>query len=70
MSTEVGTHFVANIKVEKVVKKQNQDRHSASHGEVKRDVIETVNLTVKSGTLDGLKAKIVNHTGLLDDEDL
>lgn len=70
MTTEVGTHFVANIRVEKVVKKQNQDRHSSDHGTVKRDVVETVNLTLKATTLDGLKAKIVNHTGLLDDEDL
>lgn len=62
--------YVANIKVEKVLRKENQDRHSASSGSISRDVIETINLTIKSGSLTTLKEKIAAHVSILDEEDL
>lgn len=63
-------HYVAHIKVEKVRRRENQDRGSSNHGATNRDVVETVNLTVKAESLDRLKEKIAMHTNLLDEEDL
>lgn len=62
-------HYVANVKVEKVMKTE------ASGGPLtgkqqSREVTETLNLTFKSNSLDGLKGKIQAHVNLLDEEDL
>lgn len=68
--TNTRTSYVANIKVEKVLRKENQDRHSSTAGAVSRDVIETINLTIKSKTIEGLQKKVAAHINLLDEEDL
>lgn len=62
--------YVANIKVEKVVKSTNRDHGSASHGAVRRDVVETINLTIKASSINTLKEKVAAHISLLDEEDL
>ena len=62
--------FVATIKVEKVKKAVNQDRQSASHGAIKRDVVETLNLTVRASSLSTLKEKVSAHISMLDEEDV
>lgn len=61
-------HYVAHLKVEKVVRRVTTDR--ANQGTTSRDVVETVNLTVKAQSLTGLKEKISAHVSLLDEEDL
>lgn len=70
MTDDPGTHYVAQIKVEKVVRRENKDRGSANFGKTTRDIVETVNLTIKGGTLERLKVKVSEHVSLLDEEDL
>jgi hypothetical protein len=66
----MSTHYVAQLKVEKVTKTTNQDRASSSHGAEKRDVTETINLTFKASSIEGLKNKMANHVALMDEDDL
>lgn len=62
----MSTHYVANIKIDKVEK---TDPRSVS-GEVKRDVVETVNITIKAETFSRLQEKIAAHVSIMDEEDL
>jgi len=62
--------FTAHLKIEKVNKKQNADRGSASHGAVSRDVVETLNLTIKASTFTRLQEKIAAHVSILEEDDV
>lgn len=57
--------YVAHVKVERVTKQP-----SSGNQPPKRDIVETLNLTIKAASLSTLKEKIAAHTSLLDEEDL
>lgn len=69
MPTSEDHSYVANIKVEKILR-ATPDPRAGSSSAVKRDVVETVNLTIKSASLTTLKEKVAAHVSLLDEEDL
>lgn len=55
--------YVANIKVEKV-------DETGTGSNAKRCVSESLNITVKAGSLNTLKEKVAAHVSLLDEDDL
>lgn len=69
------THFVANIRVEKVVLETPstpRDLRMASSGQAtldqKRTVGEVTNLVVKAPSMDVLKQRVMAHIALIEDD--
>lgn len=54
--------YVANLKIERV--------ETGMPTQGKRCVSESLNLTVRSETLNGLKEKVIAHINLIDKEDI
>lgn len=67
---EENVSYVANLKIEKVKKRVNQDRGSSTQGATIRDTVETLNLTIKASSLTRLQEKVSAHVSMLDEEDL
>lgn len=67
-------HFVASIKIERVVRRDGTVVHrdgSASRGEAPtRGVQEAMHITLKANSLERLKEKVKAHVDLVDEEDL
>lgn len=54
--------YVANLKVQRVLPGVGPSQ--------KRDLTESLNLTVRAETLEGLKSKLTAHIDLMDLEDI
>ena len=65
MAGEKATRYVAEIKVEKVTTTPAPRTDRPEQRE-----IETFRVTVRAGTLEKLKAKLVGHMNLIEDEDI
>lgn len=59
------THYVANIKIDKVAKSGDMRT-----GDTKRDIVETVNITIKAESFTRLQEKVAAHISIMDEEDL
>ena len=70
-SSQTETHYVAHLKIEKVVKKPRipgRYPDNPPQQEASREVIELGNTTVKASDIDSLRAKVNGLAALMDDD--
>lgn len=63
-------HFVATIKVEKIVKREDGRVLTGTQSGSRREVAEGLHVTVKASTLESLKSKVNAHMAIMDEEDI
>lgn len=65
-TAEKKTHYVAQLKIERVDKVENRDRQSASGD--KRDISEVTQLTIKADSLESLVEKLGKHVAIIEED--
>lgn len=67
----MSTHYVAQLKIERVDKTSPSERsphRSSTDSEPKREVSEVTLLTIKGDTLDGLVARLSKHLAIIEED--
>ena len=63
MDTEVSTHYVAHLKIEKV---EVRDTRAEAN---KRDISEVTQMTIKGKSLETLTEKLGRHIAIVEEEE-
>lgn len=68
MSTDPSISYTAHLKIEKIKKTDNS--RNSGNPPVTRDIVETLNLTIKASTFTRLQEKVAAHVSILEEEDV
>lgn len=60
--------YVAELKIEKIERRTNEDRHSASSGQVSERILDSVTkIIIKADSLEKLVEKLGKHIEIIEE---